>query len=83
MGFIEIWAGFGPVGGIEKKNWADYEQLLREVFSCFGGQKNFDFLKKYCSVCTKKLYNISFIPGPRDTSPRNLCIMTLPLIEHH
>ena len=27
---IEIWAGFGPV-------W----QLLRPVFSCFHGQKNF------------------------------------------
>ena len=39
MGFIEIWAGFGPVGGIEKKNRADYEQLLRVVFSSFGGKK--------------------------------------------
>ena len=28
---IEIWAGFGPVGNTEKKNWADYEQLLRAV----------------------------------------------------
>ena len=37
---IEIWAGFGPVGITEKKNWADYEQLLRSVFSCFQGQKN-------------------------------------------
>ena len=27
---IEIWAGFGPV-----------RQLLRPVFSCFHGQKNF------------------------------------------
>ena len=24
-----------------KKNWADYEQLLRTVFSCFHGQKFF------------------------------------------
>ena len=24
-----------------KKNWADYEQLLRPVFSCFHGQKIF------------------------------------------
>ena len=23
-----------------KKKWADYEQLLRVVFSCFHGQKN-------------------------------------------
>jgi hypothetical protein len=30
---IEIWAGFGPVGNTEKKVWADYEQLLRPVFS--------------------------------------------------
>ena len=29
---IEIWAGFGPVGITEKKNWADYEQLFRPVF---------------------------------------------------
>ena len=36
---IEIWAGFGPVGNTEKKNWADYEQLLRAVFSCFQEQK--------------------------------------------
>ena len=35
---IEIWAGFGPVGNTEKKNWADYEQLLRAVFLCFQGQ---------------------------------------------
>ena len=35
---IEIWAGFGPVGNT-KKNWADYEQLLKAVFSCFQGQK--------------------------------------------
>ena len=27
---IKIWAGFGPVG-----------QLLRQVFSCFHGQKKF------------------------------------------
>ena len=32
-------AGFGPVGNTEKKSWADYEQLLRAVFSCFHGQK--------------------------------------------
>ena len=29
---------FGPVGNTEKK-WADFEQLLRSVFSCFQGQK--------------------------------------------
>ena len=37
---IEIWAGLGPVGITEKKTiWADYEQLLRPVFSSFRGQK--------------------------------------------
>jgi hypothetical protein len=41
---IEIWAGFGPV---EKKTWADYEQLLRAVFSCFHKQKkNLKFFEK-------------------------------------
>ena len=29
---------FGLVGNIEKKNWADYEQLLKAVFPCFQGQ---------------------------------------------
>ena len=32
---IEIWAGLGPVGNTEKKNWADYEHLLIAFFSCF------------------------------------------------
>ena len=39
---IEIWAGFGPDLGrlaLLKKNWADCEQLLRPVFSCFHEQK--------------------------------------------
>ena len=39
----DIWAGFGPVGNTEKKNWADDEQLLRAVFPCFQGQKKFCF----------------------------------------
>jgi hypothetical protein len=34
----KIWADFGSVGNAEKKFWADYEQLLREVFLCFQGQ---------------------------------------------
>ena len=38
---IKIWAGYGPVGITEKeKNWANYEQLLRPVFSRFHGKKN-------------------------------------------
>ena len=36
---FDIWAGFGPIGSTEKKVWADYEQLLRTVFSCFRVQK--------------------------------------------
>ena len=32
--------GFGPVGITEKKHiWANYEQLLRPVFSSFRGKK--------------------------------------------
>ena len=40
--FIEQKMRFGLVLGqlaILKKNWANYEQLLRPVFSCFHGQK--------------------------------------------
>ena len=38
---IEIWAGFGPVGSTEIQigEGADYEKLLRVVFSCFHRQK--------------------------------------------
>ena len=36
---IDIWAGFGLACINEKKNCADYEQLLRAFFSCFHGQK--------------------------------------------
>ena len=35
---IGIWSGFGPVGST-KKNWVNYGQLLRAVFSWFQGQK--------------------------------------------
>ena len=44
---------------VKKKFGADYEQLLRAVFSCFHGQKiNLNFFWKYCSVLTKKLHRI-------------------------
>ena len=36
---IKIWPGFGPIGIAEKKNWVDYEQLLRLVFYVFLGKK--------------------------------------------
>ena len=59
---IEIWAGFGPVGNTEKIILGRlYEQLLRAVFSCFQGQKIFNFFQKYCNVRAKKLHNIFFI----------------------
>ena len=35
-----FWAGVWPIGNTEKKVWADYEQLLREVFSSYRVQKN-------------------------------------------
>jgi hypothetical protein len=34
---IEIWACLGQLAVLKKKVWADYEQLLRVVFSCFQG----------------------------------------------
>ena len=43
-----IWAGFGPINNTEKKNWADYKQLFRGVFSYFWVQKLFlKFFWKY------------------------------------
>ena len=49
----EIWAGFGPVSSTEKKNLADYEQLLRAFFSCFHQQKNLlkFFFKSILASC--------------------------------
>ena len=49
---IEIWAGFGPVGNIEKNFGADYEELLR----LFQWQKKIMHIFKYCSIRTKKLH---------------------------
>ena len=65
---------FGLVLGwlaILKKNvWADYEQLLRLVFSCFQGQKNNSkIFQKYYSVCTKKLHQIK-VRKPKRNSLR-------------
>ena len=42
-----IFMGLGLILGqlaIMKKNWADYEQLLRPVFSSFQGQKKYKTL---------------------------------------
>ena len=30
-----FWADFWPIGNTEKKVWANFEQHLRAVFSCF------------------------------------------------
>ena len=55
---MKIWAvGCGLGWTVLKKVWADYEQLLWEVFSTFCGQKK---IEKSCGVCVKKLHDISF-----------------------
>ena len=62
----EMWSGLvlGRLA-ILKKSWADYEQHLTAVFSCFMGKKCLIFQKKYCSVRTKKLHNITSIIGTK------------------
>ena len=45
----------GQLAILEKKVWADYEQILRAFFSCFHTQK-----KLFC-VRTKKLLNTRYI----------------------
>ena len=56
----EIWAGLGPVGHSEKwgRLWATFESGF---FMFSGAKKIFNFLKKYCSVRTKKLHKIILI----------------------
>ena len=61
--FMEQKMRFGLVLGwlaiLKKKMGADYEQLLRVVFSCFQGQKNnLKYFGKCCSVRTKKLHKM-------------------------
>lgn len=54
---IEIRAGLGQIGSIEKKRvWADYKQLLMVFFSCFQGQKK--VLKFLKNIRTKKLLKL-------------------------
>ena len=50
---IDFGCGLGWAVG--KKVWADYEQLLREVFSTFCVQKR-KKIWKHCSVRTEKLH---------------------------
>ena len=54
---IEIWAGFGIVSS-SKKNWADYEQLLREVFYVFIVSST---LKSCIISLSIKVFNIFWI----------------------
>lgn len=54
-----IWAGFGPVGSIEKKIGLQSMLFLRAVFSCFHRQ--FFFLNIVLTVRTEKLHYISLI----------------------
>ena len=60
--FMEQDIRFGLILGllaILKKNWANYEQHWRPVFSCFREQNFFlNFFKQHCSVLSKKLHNI-------------------------
>ena len=55
--FMEQKMGFGLILGqlaILKKKGTDYEQLLRAVFSCFQGQKNYlKFLKNIVAFALK------------------------------
>ena len=59
-----IWAVFAPVGNTENKNWADYEQLLRVVFSCFQMQKNVVvvvvFFFNHCNEVKKDIFFLVF-----------------------
>ena len=52
----EIWGDFGPVGNTEKKIVADFEQLLRLVFSMLLWAKKCYLKKKNCSIRTKKIF---------------------------
>ena len=49
-----FWAGWH----YSKINWADYEQLLRTVFSWFKGQFLFKFFKNIVVSSTKKLHKM-------------------------
>ena len=55
---LRFWLDFG---NSEKKNWANYEQVLRAIYSCFRRQKKRLFFLKHCSVHTKKLHNNFFL----------------------
>ena len=61
-----VWAGLW-----NKRVWADYEHLLRPIFSFFGG---WDFFWKHYSICSEKLqfffYKIFLTPEKVKKTPR-------------
>ena len=53
---MKIWAvGCGLGWTVLKKVWADYEQLLRLLFSTFCGQKNFSIKQLLCNFSMRLL----------------------------
>jgi hypothetical protein len=69
--------------------WWDYEQLLRQVFLCFGGKKDVKFFfYKYCSVRIEKLHKMKLIffllnliiQSKLELSPQNVHNRPLPCI---
>ena len=66
----------------------DYEQLLRPFFSCFHGQKKLNcnenegrktIRENLIRDFKKAKKHIQLSCSTRDTPPRDLCIMTLPI----
>jgi hypothetical protein len=54
-----IWAGLGPIGNTEKKNWANCEQLLRFFFHVFKWKKKSKyFLKNVLKLETCIIYHL-------------------------
>jgi hypothetical protein len=52
----QLWPGLDSQPVKKKKIGADYEQLLRAVFSCFHGHKIYlKMFWEYCSFRTKKV----------------------------
>ena len=54
---IETWAGFGPVGSSEKKNWVlNYYATFEGSFFMFSWANfYFIFFQKHCSVFTPQI----------------------------
>ena len=55
----------GRLAILKKKIWADYEQLLTAVFSCFHGQKKFKIFLKNPSIRTEKLHEMKVRKLPK------------------